>query len=171
MRAQVRVIGGGLFRDTVTGTTQPAAFGGAGLIPDPNWTLTTGTGANAVNLWYHARRTLAATTYDDLDLAGGLTGPTGAALTFTAVKYVRLDVVSADGSKKLRVGPQGRSNAGQLWWGGTGATVYQDVYYTFEQRLPTAGGWAVTAGTGDIFPVYNPTGSSITYSLWVMGLA
>lgn len=168
VKANVRVIGGGQVRDTATGAFQPAVFG-ADVLPSATLTLTTGTGNQQVNQWYCARRTLAGTTFDLLDLSGGLTNGLGQTVTLTKLKYVRLSVVSPDGTKALRIGPQNQAAAAQLWFGGTGATVYDTVYETVEHRM-TYAGWTITGTTADILPIYNPGGSAVIYAIWLMGL-
>lgn len=168
LRVGEQILGGGRIFDDSTGQQQPASYG-FGVLPETTFSLETGTGSGQANKWYLARRTLAATTYDLLDLAGGLSDYKGNAITLTTLKRALVKVVSADGSKRLRVGPQNQANAAQLGWGGTGATVYADVYDVLDLRHPWAG-WAVTAGTGDVFPVYNPTAGSIDYAVWLLGV-
>jgi hypothetical protein len=50
--------------------------------------LADGTGADQANLIYLAERTVASGANDDLDLAGSLTDPSGAVLTFARIKSV-----------------------------------------------------------------------------------
>jgi hypothetical protein len=163
-----RTIGGGRVGDDATGQYQAAVFGKANL-PARVRSLTHGTGSGQANKWHLSQRTLATTTFDLLDLAGGLTDYKGAAITFTKIKRVYVAIVDPSSSKSLRVGPQNQSNAGQFGWGGTGATVYQTVYTDWDDYEPYAG-WTVTAGTGDIYPIYNPSAGSVTYVLFVLGL-
>ena len=115
-------------------------------------------------------RTLAATTFDLIDLAGGLTDYKGATITFAKVKWIYVALSTQDGTNALRIGPQNQANAWQGPWGGTGATVYRTTYTDWEFYRPVTG-TTVTAGTGDIFPVYNPGAGSVDYLLWVLGNA
>lgn len=165
----VKVLGGGRIVDSVSGQYLPAVFG-RGNLPARSRVFTHGTGANQVDKLHLSQRTLAATTFDLLDLAGGLTDYKGAAITLTKLKWIYVAIVSPDGTKALRVGPQNQANAGQFGWGGTGATVYQTVYTDWEDYRPITG-HTVTAGTGDIYPIYNPGASAVTYALLVAGLA
>lgn len=169
IRVNERIIGGGIIRDTTTGKSQTANYG-QGALPSRTLAFTNGTADQQVNLWYLAQRTLAATTTDSLDLAGGLTGYGGATLTFTKIKRVYVSIVSPDGTKSLRVGPQGVANAAQLGWGGTGATVYNTVITDLD-LVHSYAGWSVTAGTGDILPIYNPGASAVTYAIFILGLS
>lgn len=159
--------GGGRLYDTTTLSQIVATFG-SGVLPSIDLSFQNGTGSGYANQWYLARRTLAATTYDLLDLAGGLTQYDGSTITFTKIKRVLIALVSPDGTAKLRIGPQGQSNPFTGPWGGTGATVYREVIHKDDMTHPYAG-WTVTAGTGDILPIYNPTGSSIVYAIWIIG--
>lgn len=155
----------GTFSDTSSGTVQVFSNVLPGLIPN----YTNGTGSFQVNQVYCAQRALAATTFDLLDMAGSLTN-LGGTITFTKIKYLRVEIVSPDGTKVLRVGPQNQSNPVPLGWGGTGATVYREVYYAEEWNMPYAG-FTVTAGTGDILPIYNPGATSVTYAILIAGLS
>jgi hypothetical protein len=163
-----RIIGGGRIADATTGQQQNAIYGRT-ILPARSRSFTHGTGSGQANKWHLSQRTLATTTFDLLDLAGGLTDYKGAAITFTKIKRVYVAIVDPSSSKSLRVGPQNQSNAGQFGWGGTGATVYQTVYTDWDDYEPYAG-WTVTAGTGDIYPIYNPSAGSVTYVLFVLGL-
>lgn len=169
LRVNEKVLGGGVIQDTTSLQSQAAAYG-RGVLPARGVTFTHGTGNSQANLWYLAQRTLAATTFDLIDLAGSLTGYNGATLTFTKLKRAYISIVSPDGTKSLRVGPQNQSNAAALGWGGTGATVYHTTLTDFELIHPY-GGWTITAGTGDIFPVYNPGAGDVTYAIWFLGLS
>jgi hypothetical protein len=160
--------GGGTVRDTVTGQMQPFIFGKGGL-PARTRVFTHGTGNNQVNKVHFAQRTLNAATTESLDLAGGLTDYKGAAITLTALKYVYIAIVSADGAKSLRIGPQNVANAAALGWGGVGATVYETITTDWELYQPYTG-HTITPGTGDLFPVHNPGASAVTYALLVMGV-
>lgn len=164
-----RPAGGGILSDSTLLVQQAASYG-AGVLPELSLALENGTGANQANIWYLAKRTLAATTYDLLDLAGGLTAFNGSTITFTKIKRVLVAIDSPDGTKRVRVGPQDQSNPWPGPWGGTGPTVYADVLWKFDVVNPFAAGWAVTAGTGDVFPVYNPGGSSVDYIIWLLGV-
>jgi len=165
---KTRTLGGGRIEDSATAQRQMASFGKL-LLPARTRSFTHGSGSGQANKWYLAQRTLATVTYDNLDLAGGLTDYKGAAITFTKIKYAYIAIISPSSTKYLRVGPQNQSNAAQLQWGGTGATVYETIYTDWELYEPYTG-FTVTAGTGDIFPIYNPTGVSITYTLLLMGV-
>src|SRR5581483_9791621 len=109
-----------------------------------------------------------ASSSDNLDLSGSLTNPITGTVTLTAVKRILIRVVSPDGTKKLYVGPQAVANAFATPWGGAGATVYTVVYEEYDIKN-SYGGWAVTAGTGDILGMSNPGRTDVTYAILVIG--
>lgn len=129
-----------------------------------------GTGDGQIDAWWHDERTLAATTNDDLDIRGGTASAFGdLVLSFAKVKLVVININTPTSAKYLRVGPQGVANAFQGWHGGVAAGNYDEFYHSFVMFSPYAG-WPVTAGTGDILRIYNPTASSITYQILLAGV-
>ena len=139
-----------------------------------DFTYGTGTVLNAagrieVNDWIRTRVTLAATTTVSVDLIGSAyQNPFGVNLAFTAIKAIFAVLVTPDGSKKFRIGPQNVANAAQLCFGGVGAQAYIESCWYVPLIGPPAG-WAITAGTADLLPLYNPGGSSIDVDLVVIG--
>jgi hypothetical protein len=138
-------------------------------VPELSFALTYGTGSGKANKIYTAQRTVTATTADNLDLAGSLTDLNGSAITFTKIKLILIAIVSPDGTKTLRVGPRGVSNTYQGAFGGTGATVYKDFTHWDVVEYEPVTGRTVTAGTGDILGIYNPSASSVTYEIIIAG--
>lgn len=131
--------------------------------------LTFGTSSSQANQWWHDERSILTTANDDLDLAGGLTSVFGETITFAVIKVLIVAIDAADGSKKLRVGPQNVTNGWQGPWGGVGATVYTDVFDWAVLVNDKWTGCAVTAGTGDILRINNPTGGTVTYRILIIG--
>lgn len=162
-----RISFGGAYENSTTLVKQVL---GEALLPAVTLGLTYGTGADQVNAWYVALRTLGATTTESLDLRGGLTDPEGATVSFEYVKRVVISISSPDGTKSLIVGPQGVANAAQLWHGGTGASNHETTYSFLWKERPITG-WATTAGTADLLPIQNPGGASVTYGIWILGVA
>jgi hypothetical protein len=157
--------GGGSIADDATDVTQRFAFGGA-VLPAVAVELASGTGDNQANKVYLELRTLAAAATDLIDLTG-LTDFQGDALSFAKVKYLFVGIVSADGTKELRVGPQGATDAFDGFWGGAGATVYDRVWHSQEWKQLVGG--VATGGTDKVLAVHNPGGSSVDYALFVAG--
>lgn len=161
-----RITGGGSITDSALGVQQAANFG-FGVLPAIRYRYSFGTGSGQANKWYLAQRTLAATTYDDLNLTSGLS-TLGTTQTFTALKRVLIAIVDPEGTKRLRIGPQGRTNANPLWFQAATTNFWEETYtYVLKDRPVT--GWGVTAASTDVLGVYNPTGSSITYAIWLLG--
>jgi hypothetical protein len=131
-------------------------------------TLADGSGVNQASKLFSDKRTLIASASEDLDLAGALTDPLGAALTLTKVKLL---LITAD-----------PGNANDVVVGGAAANAFATPFGDATDKLkikpggilllvaPNAGGYAVTAGTGDVLTVANGgAGSSVTYSITVIG--
>lgn len=156
------------FQDGTTGAVIAKRFG-AVSVPDLGISLTFGTGSGQANKFYFASRTVATVTADNLDLAGTLADGLGNTVTFTALKLMVFAVSSPDGTKTLRIGPRNQSNPFQGPWGGTGATVYQDLTHHWYDYRPVTG-HTVTAGTGDTLGVYNPSAGSVTYTVLLAGV-
>ena len=163
-----RTYGGGRIYDAATGQSQNGIFGRE-LLPQRTRTLTQGTASGQASKWHLSQRTLAATTFDLLDLYGGLTDYKGAVINFTKIKRIFVAIISPDGTKSLRIGPQNQTHAIQLHWGGTGATVYSTTTTDWELYEPYTG-YTVTDAVTDIFPIYNPGAGSVTYTLFILGL-
>jgi len=143
---------------------------GSVSVPSLGISLTYGTGSGQANTLYCNSRSVNPTSYDLVDLAGSLTDGVGNTITFTKIKLALLAIVSPDGTKLLRVGPQAQSNPFLGGWGGTGSTVYKAVYDWDLTNYEPVSGLTVTASTGDIFPVYNPGGSAVSYFLLLAGV-
>jgi hypothetical protein len=130
--------------------------------------ITNGTGSGQANQHWHDERTVLTANNDNLDLAGGLTSSFGATITFTKIKAIVIAIDTPASGKVLKVGPQNIAAAAQLWFGGTGATVYETIYDALA-RWSLIDGWTVTATTADIFGIRNDSGVSITYRIWILG--
>jgi hypothetical protein len=129
-------------------------------------TFTDGTGANKAQVMWHDQRTLATTTGEDLDLAGSLSCAFGT-VTFTKVKVLLVYVTTTTAGYTLQVG---------------GAAANQMINWVVDATdkiVVGAGGmllltspvdgYAVTAATGDLLKVYNPSGGSVVYDIVVIG--
>lgn len=129
--------------------------------------LQPGTGTGYADLMFCDERTLSASGTENLDLAGSLTSPLGATLTFARVKAIM--VVAAAG------------NTNSVVVGGAGSNTFTGPFADSSDKLsvPPGGslllthpgaGWTVTASTGDILLVANSSsGTAVTYSVCVIG--
>lgn len=131
------------------------------------FTWTNGTGANQINKVYENSRSITASSNDDLDLAGGaLTDIEGAVITFTALKSIYIENTSA--TQTLTVGVGSNPFVGVL--GGTTPTMIIPPLGIFHVENPSAAGWPVTAGTGDILRIANGAGSTAVAKVCLMGI-
>jgi hypothetical protein len=129
--------------------------------------LANGTGDNQADKIFSDTRTLAASANEDLDLAGVLSDPLGAALTFAKVKAI-LVKASTGNTNNVVVG--GQATNGFLGpFGALAHTVAVPPGGALLLAAPKAG-WAVTAGTVDLLKVANSAGgTSVTYDIVILG--
>jgi hypothetical protein len=132
--------------------------------------LATGTGAGLADKIFHDQRTLSASGSEDLDLAGVLTDPLGATLTFARVKGLIIAAAAANTNNVIVGGAA--SNGFISWVGGATHTVTVrpgGVLALFAGE-GDATGYAVTAATGDLLHVANSAGGTgVTYDVIIIG--
>ncbi len=133
------------------------------IVDDESLTLDTpmsnGTGDNQANIMWKDRRIVtAATTDDELDLAGSLVDVFGSTLTFTSIKAIRIH------NRGIPDGSGGWTTAlgADLLVGGAATdpfTTFLNGLGIAKVTVPSGGvllmsapvdGWSVAAGTGDI---------------------
>ena len=174
LEATLKVTGRGTYTNALDMSVPTDSFniGSSGFdaITD---TFQNGTGATSGNadLWFHDERTLAATTADNLDLAGSLTNPiTGATLTFVRIKLILIDLDAPGTGIFLRVGP-GVTGASNPWIGPWAqvASNYETVYDTMYKSNKTDGWGTITAGSADTLSIYNSTALAIVYRILLIG--
>jgi hypothetical protein len=128
--------------------------------------LASGTGVNQADKVFWDQRTVTASGTDPIDLAGTLTDPFGAVLTFARIKFVAVYAAAAN-TNDVRV-TRPATNAVPL----LSAAGYIPVQPggLFVWASPAAAGVAVTAGTGDIINFDNSgAGTSVTYDVVIGG--
>lgn len=125
-----------------------------------------GVGANQANVIWSDRRTLTASTTEDLDFAaGGLVDALGVAVAPAKIRAVFISSSSLNVQNITLFG-----DAASIPFLGTAATtVTLKPGGIYLQVAPDVGGIAVTAGTGDIIQVANGAGVSVTYDIIVLG--
>ena len=178
LAATINVTGGGSYQNNLdlTAPVDRLVIGsgtsGSQGVTAIKYSVTNGTGSNNSDLWFHDQRSVNTGSTDNLDLAGSLTNAFGTTLTFVEIRFLLIRIISPDGTKSLRIGPQNVSNAWPGPWGGSGATVYLEIEDTFIFYSHYDGGLGtVTATTGDIFPIANQSGSNLTYDIWIIGVS
>jgi hypothetical protein len=129
--------------------------------------LASGVGANQADKIFADTRTLAASATEDLDLAGPLSDPLGAALTLARVKAVLVKAASGNTNNVQVTRPA--SNGVPLFLAASdGLAVRPGGLFLWV--APDATGVAVTAGTGDLLTFTNSAGStSVTYDVIIIG--
>lgn len=129
--------------------------------------LANGTGANSADLMFHDQRTIAASSNEDLDLAGVLASPFGATLTFVEVRAVLITAAAAN-TNNVRVTRPASNGVPLFLAAGDGIDVPPGG--AFLWTCPADGKVAVTAGTGDLINVANSSsGTSVVYDVVIIG--
>lgn len=146
---------------------------GTGLVPlnlVRTIEMANGVGLNQADQIWHDQRTLAASGTEDLDLAAALIDAFGKTLTFSAIKGMIFFAATAN-SNNLQVGNSG-VNGFINWVGDTTDLINIKPGGVFCLFDPTAGGYPVTAGTGDLLHVANSgAGTSVTYDVVLIGIS
>jgi hypothetical protein len=130
--------------------------------------LASGTGAGQADRVWADRRVIAASGTDDLDLAGALTDPFGAAVTFARVKGLFI-AASAENTNSVVIG----GDASAAWAG----LLSADGTLTLRPGAAVGAiagaadtGYAVTAGTGDILQIANSGADTpVEYDILIVG--
>ena len=127
-----------------------------------------GAGAGAANRIWTDSRSIAASGTDSIDLAGSLTDPFGAALTFARIKGVIIAASPGNTNNVLVTRPA--SNAVPLLSAAANIPVKPGGLFVWLD--PSAAGVVVTAGTGDLLDLVNSgAGSSVAYDIAIIGAA
>ena len=126
-----------------------------------------GTAADQAQLVFSDTRPLASSTNESLDLSGALGFALGGVISFTALKEI-IVVAAAANTGDLRVGaadvngftgPVGAAAVGMLVAPGGMLNLHN----------PSAAGWAVTGGTGDLLRVENLVAAAAAYDIILVG--
>jgi hypothetical protein len=127
-----------------------------------------GTAAGTANRLYQGRRTLAASTTEDLDLAAVLTDSYGVAITFARIRALIVKAAAAN-TNNVIVGAAA-SNQFVGPFGAATHTIAVQPDGLFVVTAPGTTAWTVTAGTGDLLKVANSgAGTSVTYDIFLIG--
>lgn len=131
--------------------------------------LADGTGIGKVNQMFSDRRTINASSSEDLDLAGGVTDFTGSTFTFSKVKLIFISAATTNTNNVL-VGDSA-SNPWSALFGADGVTTFKPGFGLCAWANPaTDSGWTVTNNSSDILLVANSSsGSSVTYDIVIIG--
>lgn len=128
--------------------------------------FTDGAGANQINTVWQDVRQIAASTTEDIDLAGGISDVFGNVLTLTKLKGIFI-FAHATNTNNLLIG--GDAASIPLF----GAVNDLIVIYPgsfFAVCNPNAAGYTVTASTGDVLQIANSgAGSVVNYDIILFG--
>lgn len=135
-------------------------------------TLASGTGANQADLLFVDERSVAASTNDDIDLAGALSDAFGSTITFAELAAILIINAPRSGSANtsdLTIGAGSNPFVGFL--GGTSPTIgpIKPGGFVFIGSPDAAGIGTVTAGTGDILRIANGSGATANYQIAIIG--
>jgi hypothetical protein len=139
----------------------------ADLVEKIEQSFSDGTGADQAQVIFSDTRTLAGSTNESLDLAGGLPHALGGTITFSAIKAIIVKARDTN-TGNLRVGA-GVANAFQGFFGASaiGNLVTPDGLLVLID--PSATGQAVTGGTGDLLRIENLSAGSSDYDIYIIG--
>lgn len=129
--------------------------------------LINGTGANQADRVWADQRSIAASSNDDLDLAGTLVDAFGATITFARVKTLIVKAADAN-SNNVIVG--GASSTFTTWVTGTSPAVVVRPGGLLMLSVADATAYAVTATSADTLRISNSgAGSAVVYDIVVIG--
>lgn len=129
--------------------------------------LANGTGSAQADLMFHDQRTIAASGTEDLDLAGVLASPFGAALTFVELRAILISA-SPSNTNNVRVTRPASNGVPLFLAASDGIDIPPGGFFAWG--CPADGKVTVTAGTGDLLTVANSAaGTSVTYDVVILG--
>lgn len=132
--------------------------------------ITNGTGADQANNVFADERSIAASSSEELDLAGVLANALNATLTFTAIKAI-LIVADADNGGNITIGGAA-TNTFVGPFGDATDTIVLGPGDAFLVTRRSAAGMGVTAGTGDKLKFANSdAGAAGVYRVIIIGEA
>jgi hypothetical protein len=130
-------------------------------------TFDPGAAAGQANIVFPDTRTIAASSNDDLDLAGVLPHPLGGTITFAVIRAIVIRA-AAGNTNNVVIG----AAASNQFVGPFGAATHTIALRPGEELVVTnrGAGWSVTAGTGDILRIANSgSGTPVTYDIILIG--
>lgn len=130
--------------------------------------LAFGDGSDEADMIWHDSRTLAATTSENIDLAGTLVNAFGATITFSKVKAIFIHN-NGDTAGVLEVG------AAATPFGGPLKDAASDIITVphngmFLSTNPESG-WTVTAGSADLLKINNTAAVIAGYDIVIVGVS
>jgi hypothetical protein len=156
---------------SLTGTTSATRDLGTATVSESlSYTqrITDGDAANKAEKVWGDTRSLAASTSEELDLAGGLTDGLGNTVTLNRLICLGIKASTANGSTITLGGSA--SNAWETWTADAGSTIKLRPGGSIALIGPDATGYAIGAGATDLLQIGNDdTSATASYSIFVMG--
>lgn len=126
-----------------------------------------GTADRKADLVFSDTRVLAASTSEDLDLAGGLADVFGATLTFVKVRAIYIVAAAANGGNIVVGGAAANGFLGPFADATDKINLAAEAY---AELVSPKSGWTVTAGTGDLLKIANAdSGAAASYTIQIIG--
>lgn len=127
-----------------------------------------GGAANQALYIFQDTRSVAASTDDDIDLAGSLSDAFGNTLTFATIKAIIVSAASTNGGM-LELGGDSSTGVAGLF-GATADYINIAPGGFFVISNPSAAGYAVTATSADILRISNAdSGAAASYNIIIIG--
>lgn len=135
-----------------------------------NEELADGTAADQADILWHDQRTLGTGANDDLDLTALTQTVFGSTVTINFAKVSAILIVNTDtiAGRKLQID----SSVANAFTGWCNASITSKAEIGPDSALFLSSkkdAWAVTAGTGDILRINNPSAGSIVYNIAIVG--
>lgn len=153
----------------ITGTLTAAPDAGTasvGISEVASIDIADGAGANQANAIYIDAFSLADGASTSIDLAGSLTDPLNQTKVFSAVKAIMIEADAAN-TTDLTIGNGTNPFVGPFGAGAHTLTLKPGGIMMIAN--PTAAGWAVAAGTGDVLKIANGAGAAATGRITIIG--
>lgn len=130
--------------------------------------LASGTGAAQADILFVDERTVAASTNDDIDLAGALSSALGATIATAEMVGIIIDS-DVENTTVLTVGVGGSNPWVTMFAAsGDGIKVFPGgIFLNFARDASGLG--AVAAGASDVLRIANASGASATYRIAIIG--
>lgn len=137
------------------------------VVVDKLLSLIAGTAAtNQANIVFADTRTVAASSNEDLDLAGVLADAFGSTITAAEVVAIYIEAASGNTNNVNVTRPASNGFIGPFLASGDGIAIKPGEYVL----LASQSGWAVTASTGDLLNIANSSsGTGVTYTIVIVG--
>jgi len=140
-------------------------------LPVVEFDVTTGTGADQMDLLWHDQRTLTASASEELDLADGtLVNSFGVASAFAEVRMICI-IASSDNDAANDIVVGGTVTHEWLGWlTAAGDKITLSTGAASINYSPSDGGWPVASGSSDTLQIANSAGTnSVTYDIYIGG--